>query len=79
MPDKKLILSCKLPQGKEGIIRKLEGDKDFVVRLRELGFGEGIRVTKFSDDAARCIILNIKGRKIYLNEYAAHCIFVELI
>lgn len=74
-----LILSCKIPHGKTGIIRKIEGDKDFAIRLRELGFGEGVRVSKFSDDAHKCIILNLNGRKIYLSEHAAHCIFVELI
>ena len=79
MDESKLILSCKIPQGREAIIRKIEGDKDFVVRLRELGFGEGVRISKFNDDAARCIILNLKGRKIYLTEHAAHCILVELI
>lgn len=77
--ENKLILSCKIPQGKQAIIRRLEGDKDFIVKLRELGFGEGKRISKFSDDAHRCIILNMDGRKIYLTEHAAHCIFVELI
>lgn len=81
MDENKLVLSCKVPQGKQAIIRKLEGDKDFILRLRELGFGEGKRVSKFSDDASaqRCIILNMDGRKIYLTEHAAHCIFVELL
>lgn len=79
MDKDKLILSCKIPQNKQGIIRLIEGDKDFIIRLRELGFGEGKRITKFSDDAYKCIIINLDGRKIYLSEYAAHCIFVELI
>ena len=79
MDESKLVLSCKIPQGKQAIIRKLEGDKDFIIKLRELGFGEGKRISKFSDDAYRCIILNMDGRKIYLTEHAAHCICVELI
>lgn len=79
MDKDKLILSCKLKKGQTGIIRLLDGDKDFIIRLRELGFGEGIRVLKFSDDANKCIILNLNGRKIYLSEHAAHCIFVEVI
>jgi len=79
MDKSKLILSCKIPQGKQAIIRVIEGDKDFIVRLRELGFGEGKRVSKFSDDAQKCIMLNLDGRKIYLSEHAAHCIFVELL
>lgn len=79
MDESKLILSCKIPQGREAIIRKIEGDKDFVLRLREIGFGEGKRVSKFSDDAHRCIILNLNGYKIYLSEHAAHCILVELL
>ena len=79
MDESKLILSCKIPQGRQAIIRKLEGDKDFVLRLRELGFGEGRHISKFSDDAQRCIIINLDSRKIYLTEHAAHCILVELI
>lgn len=77
MNNNKLILSCKLPKGKIGVIKKIEGEKDFILRLRELGFGEGKTVSKFSDDAHRCIILNLDGRKIYLSEHAAHCIFVQ--
>lgn len=76
--DKNLILSCKIPHGKKGIIRKLEGPNYFVSRLREMGFAEGMVVSKVSDDAHRCIVLNVKGKKYYLNEQAAHCIFVEL-
>jgi Fe2+ transport system protein FeoA len=79
MDKNKLILSCKIPQNKQAIIRKLDGDKDFIIKLRELGFGEGKRVTKFSDDAHQCIIINMDGRKIYLTEHAAHCILVELV
>lgn len=79
MDKDKLILSCKLKKGQTGIIRLLDGDKDFIIRLRELGFGEGVRVLKFSEDANKCIILNLNGRKIYVSEYAAHCIFVELV
>lgn len=79
MDESKLILSCKIPQGKQAIIRKLEGEKDFIIKLRELGFGEGKRISKFSDDAHRCIMINMDGRKIYLSEHAAHCILVELI
>lgn len=79
MDKNKLILSCKLKKGQTGIIRLLEGDNDFITRLRELGFGESVKVQKFSDDANKCIILNLNGRKIYLSEHAAHCIFVELV
>jgi len=78
MDKSKLILSHKIPQGKQAIIRVIEGDKDLIIRLRELGFGEGKCISKFSDEAQKCIILNLNGYKIYLSERAARCIFVEL-
>ena len=68
----------KIPSKKSGIIREFRGDINFISRLREMGFGEGTTITKFSDDAYYCIIINLKGRKIYLSELAADCIFVEL-
>lgn len=79
MDQSKLILSCKMPKGKEGIIRKLDGPAYHVERLRELGFNEGVKISRISDDAFRCVILNLKGAKIYLNEAAAHTILVELV
>jgi Fe2+ transport system protein FeoA len=79
MDESKLILSCKIPYGKKGIIRKIEGPDYHVLRLREMGFHEGLVVIKASDDAHRCIILNFQGRKFYLNEGAAHSILVELL
>lgn len=75
---KELVLSCKIPKGKSGVIREIKGDIGIVSRLREMGFGEGTTITKFSDDAHQCIIINLKGKKMYLSETAAHCIFVEL-
>ena len=79
MDESKLIISCKIPYGRKGIIRKIDGPEYHVTRLREMGFHEGLEVTKVSDDAHRCVILNFRGRKFYLNEGAAHTIFVELI
>ena len=78
MDESKLILSCKMPYKSTGIIRKLEGNIAIVSRLRELGFCEGAQITKLSHEAYNCIILNLKGNKIYLNEHAAHVILVEL-
>ena len=79
MDESKLILSCKIPYGRKAIIRKFDGDVYHITRLREMGFSEGVTVMKTSDDAFRCVILNLQGRKIYLNEAAAHVILVELI
>ena len=79
MDKTELILSCRMPYNSKGVIRKLEGDILLVSRLRELGFKEGAQILKVSHDAHRCIILNLKGNKIYLNEKAAHSILVELL
>ena len=79
MNDEKLILSCKIPYGKKAVIRKFVGDIYHITRLREIGFGEGMTISKMSDDAHRCVIINLKGRKICLNEAAAHTILVELL
>ena len=65
MDESKLILSCKIPYGKKAIIRKFAGDIYHITRLRELGFGEGTVISKMSDDAHRCVILNLQGRKIF--------------
>jgi Fe2+ transport system protein FeoA len=75
----KLVPCRKIPSKKSGIIRDFRGDISFIARLREMGFGEGTTINKFSDDAHRCIIINLKGKKIYLSELAAECIFVELV
>lgn len=77
--ENKLIPSYKIPYGKSGVIRELKGEITFISRLREMGFGENVTINKFSEDAYRTIIINLKGRKIYLSEAAAECIFVELI
>ena len=79
MDESKLILSCKIPYGKKAIIRKFVGDIYHITRLREIGFGEGMTISKMSDDAYRCVIINLQGRKIFLNEAAAHTILVELL
>jgi Fe2+ transport system protein FeoA len=74
----KLVPCRKIPSKKSGIIREFHGDINFIARLREMGFGEGTTITKFSEDAQICIIINVKGKKIFLSEIAAECIFVEL-
>ena len=58
MNDEKLILSCKIPYGKKAVIRKFVGDIYHITRLREIGFGEGMTISKMSDDAHRCVIIN---------------------
>ena len=73
-----MVTSNKIPSKKSAIIREIKGDIGFVSRLREMGFGENMTITKASDDAQRCIILNVKGTKIWLSEAAAECIFVEI-
>jgi len=73
-----MVTSNKIPNKKSAIIREIKGDIGFVARLREMGFGESMTITKVSDDAQRCVIINLKGRKIYLSEAAAECIFVEI-
>ena len=73
-----MVTSNKIPSKKSAIIREIKGDIGFVSRLREMGFGENMTITKASDDAHRCIILNVKGTKIWLSEAAAECIFVEI-
>lgn len=75
---KPLILSNKVPTGKSAVIRRIQGNLTFVSNLRQMGFGENMTITKASDDAHRCIILNVKGTKIWLSEAAAECIFVEI-
>lgn len=76
---KKLILSCQIPDKKTAVIREIRGNVNVIGRLREMGFYEGMEISKFHSAKNDCIILNIKGNKIYLNDVAAHCILVEVI
>lgn len=76
---KKLILSCQIPDGKIAAIREIRGDINTISRLREMGFYEGMEVTKFNANNNDCIILNVRGNKVYLNDKAAHCILVEIL
>lgn len=76
---KKLILSCQIPVGKTAVIRELKGDINTISRLREIGFYEGMEVSKLSSTKSDCIILNIKRNKVYLNDIAAHCVLVEVL
>jgi Fe2+ transport system protein FeoA len=79
MNNQKLILSCQIPNGKTAVIRELRGNISTVSRLREIGFYEGMEISKFYSAKKDCIILNIKRNKIYLNDVAAHCILVEVV
>jgi len=82
MDETNLVLACQIPYGKSAIIRKIESsiDKDFALRLREIGFGEGKVISKYSDDGnINCILLGIDGRKVMVSENGAHSIFVELL
>jgi Fe2+ transport system protein FeoA len=74
-----MVTSNKIQNKKSAIIKEIRGDIGFVSRLREMGFGENMTITKASDDAQRCIILNVKGTKIWLTEGAAECILVEIL
>ena len=76
---KTLITSNKVPTGKSAVIRQIQGDLTFVSNLRQMGFGESADIRKFGTDAHRCIILNVKGTKIWLTEGAAECILVEIL
>jgi Fe2+ transport system protein FeoA len=76
---KNLILSCQIPSNKNAVIRELRGESNTISRLREIGFYEGMIVSKFHSNDDDCIILNVKGNKIYLNDVAAHCILVEIL
>lgn len=74
-----LILSCQIPDNKNAIIREIRGEVNTIARLREMGFYEGMIVSKFHSNNDNCIILNMRGNKVYLNDIAAHCILVEIL
>ena len=74
-----LILSCQIPDGKSAVIREIRGDLNTIGRLREMGFYESMVVSKFHSNNDDCIILNVRGNKVYLNDIAAHCILVEIL
>jgi len=74
-----LILSCQIPKNKTGIIKRLSGPAELVQRLRELGFREDKVVKKTNGNEEGCIMVNLDGVKIALNEQAAHCILVKLL
>lgn len=50
-----------------------------VERLRELGFQEDKQIKKTIGNEEGCIVVNLDGAKIALNEQAAHCILVKLL
>lgn len=81
MDENNLILASQIPYGKRAVIRKIEStDKDFALRLREIGFGEGKIITKYSDEGPKkCIIQGGDGMKVFVNENDSHAIYVELI
>lgn len=81
MDKNKLILSCQIPVGRKAIIRKLQGSADTLTRMREMGLGEGAEISKLSirPRIDNCVVINLRGQRLYLNEQAAHSILVELI
>jgi len=79
MNESELILSCQIPDNKSAVIRRIKGDPNTLNRLREMGFYEGMVVSKFLSNDDDCIILNVRGNKVYLNDIAAHCILVEVL
>jgi ferrous iron transport protein A len=70
-----LLPLCQLPAGTMGRIRELTGDLDFCQRVREMGFGESMFVTKVGGSGP--FICQINGTRIALSHGAAMCILVE--
>lgn len=66
---------CQLPPGATGRVRRLQGDRGFRQRVREMGFGEAALVTKLSGSVTSLCLVN--GTRIALNHSAAMNILVE--
>lgn len=68
---------CQLPAKATGRIRELKGDAEFCARIREMGFGESVFVTKVA--RTRTILCQLNGTRIALSHDAARQILVERI
>ena len=72
-----LLPLCQLPAGSMGRVRELTGDFDFCQRVREMGFGESVFVTKIGGRGP--FICQVNGKRIALSHGAAMCILVEQV
>jgi len=74
-PFATLLPLCQLSAGGLGRIRKLSGSAEFCQRVREMGLGESMFVTKISGTAT--ILCQVNGNRIALSHDAARNIEVE--
>jgi ferrous iron transport protein A len=66
---------CQLPAGMSGRVCELKGDAHFCQRVREMGFGETVFVTKVSGSGP--FVCQVNGNRIALSHSAAMLILVE--
>lgn len=76
-PHSNLSPLCQLAAGATGRICALTGDENFCQRLREMGFGEAVLVTKVSGSTTS--LCQINGTRIALSHGAAMNVLVEKI
>ncbi|QYM79024.1 ferrous iron transport protein A [Horticoccus luteus] len=70
-----LLPLCQLPAGKAGRVRALAGDVHFCQRVREMGVGESVLVTKIGGSGP--FVCGVNGTRIALSHDAAKNILVE--
>jgi len=70
-----LLPLCQLPAGNMGRVRVLAGDAHFCQRVREMGFGESVLVTKIGGSGP--FVCAVNGTRIALSHDAARVILVE--
>lgn len=66
---------CQLPAGNVGRVCALAGDVHFCQRVREMGFGESVLVTKIGGSGP--FLCAVNGTRIALSHDAAKNILVE--
>jgi ferrous iron transport protein A len=76
-PFNPLLPLCQLPAGAMGRVRELNGTTDFCQRVREMGFGESVFVTKIGGSGTGPFICQVNGTRMALSHGAAMCILVE--
>ena len=76
-PFHHLMPLCQLPPRATGRIRELTGDSAFCQRIREMGFGESVYVTKVAGNGT--ILCQLNGTRIGLSHDAARQILVERV
>jgi len=70
-----LLPLCQLPAGVTGRVCALEGEETFCQRVREMGLGEAVLVTKIAGSAT--ILCRVNGCRLALSHDAARNILVE--